>query len=279
MKLKLGTAGAIALALGMAGTAMATTTVVVHEGDTVANKTTECTPTDFASSNWCEWNRDTGALDFASDYGAPAGFGTGSLTLDTPASNDKANLKTDLHTGTALGAIDAIAYDAYRSSASTASAVQTAGLNVEIDINGGTLNSGEYTTLVYEPVYNNGSTAIPVDVWQHYDAIDGGDAVWWSTRTVGTMCGGATASCDRSWSEILAEFPQATVLAVSINQGGGNPGLYTGVDGLTFDETTYDFEPFVPTKDDCKDGGWATNFPAGQYKNQGACVSAFARAD
>jgi hypothetical protein len=30
------------------------------------------------------------------------------------------------------------------------------------------------------------------------------------------------------------------------------------------------------TKDQCKGGGWQTNFPAGTFKNQGDCVSFFA---
>jgi hypothetical protein len=30
------------------------------------------------------------------------------------------------------------------------------------------------------------------------------------------------------------------------------------------------------TKDQCKNGGWQTNFPAGTFKNQGDCVSFFA---
>src|SRR5260221_822083 len=34
---------------------------------------------------------------------------------------------------------------------------------------------------------------------------------------------------------------------------------------------------YVPgyTKDQCKNGGWKTNFPPGTFKNQGDCVSFF----
>ena len=81
------------------------------------------------------------------------------------------------------------------------------------------------------------------------------------------------------WSTIVVNNPAAVVLRIGINQGSGNPGLFGAADGFTFNGSTYDFEAFNPTKDDCKDGGWATRWTTGTFKNQGACVSYFARLD
>src|SRR5690606_2733943 len=76
---------------------------------------------------------------------------------------------------------------------------------------------------------------------------------------------------------IKAQNPDAIVIGYGINQGSGNPGLMGGADGLTINETTYDFEldgdeePAMPTnKDECKQGGWSAY---GVFKNQGDCVS------
>ena len=48
------------------------------------------------------------------------------------------------------------------------------------------------------------------------------------------------------------------------------------IDNTTINSTLYDYE--FTSKDDCKNGGWKTNFiyPPGPFKNQGDCVSYFA---
>ena len=118
----------------------------------------------------------------------------------------------------------------------------------------------------------NASTAVVSGEWQ--DWIADGTGNWWSTQPINGQCAGATAPCDKTWDEIVANNPDATILAVGVNQGSGNPGLQTSVDAFTFDETTYDFEPTITpqSKDDCKKGGWQnSNTPV--FKNQGDCVS------
>ena len=49
-------------------------------------------------------------------------------------------------------------------------------------------------------------------------------------------------------------------------------------DRTQVNDTTYGYEP-PPTKDDCKNGGWAdfdgSNGSPGPFKNQGDCVSYF----
>lgn len=119
-------------------------------------------------------------------------------------------------------------------------ALRSDGLNVVIDSNG-PLVGGGFSTLVFEPVYNPAQGPVVSGAWQHWDAD--GDGVWWSTRPIGGQCAGATPACDRTWAEIVAANPEATVLGgVGVNQGSGNAGLTGFVDGVVFDDIRLDFE-------------------------------------
>jgi hypothetical protein len=72
---------------------------------------------------------------------------------------------------------------------------------------------------------------------------------------------------------VVAGNPNAIVLGIGANVGSFNPGYDVGVDGIEFNDTTWNFEippPMTSTKDDCKNGGWETY---GVFKNQGDCVS------
>ncbi|WP_327007840.1 hypothetical protein OHA72_11515 [Dactylosporangium sp. NBC_01737] len=101
-----------------------------------------------------------------------------------------------------------------------------------IDINGGTLQAGDFTTLVYEP-YQDGRSIV-ADRWQTWDALRGGQAKWWSTRALPLVANGATQAFPTAWAAILAAYPDATVLAYGMNLGKGSPGASARVDGLTF---------------------------------------------
>jgi hypothetical protein len=73
-------------------------------------------------------------------------------------------------------------------------------------------------------------------------------------------------------------FPQAEVTAFGFSLGSGVKG--DGVlNAIHFADTAYTFtEPVVLTsKQQCKDGGWATS-TAPTFRNQGECVSSFASA-
>jgi hypothetical protein len=249
-------------------------TTVAAATEQVTTLDTDATPYD--NPGWVEFERDTGAVEIADDYGAPVGFGSSALVLDTPLNNDKAQVFKSYVTdgvGVAMSDVAEIGYWAWRSSASTANAVQAPAMNIEVDVNG-LAAAGGFTTLVYEPVYN-GYAAYPTDSWTSHDAYNGGAGIWWSTQAIP----GVPLAFDSfvAWSVIAAANPEAVVLRVGINQGGGNPGLYGAADAVAFNGTTHDFELSNPTKDDCKNGGWETNWAVGTFKNQGACVSHFAR--
>jgi hypothetical protein len=79
-------------------------------------------------------------------------------------------------------------------------------------------------------------------------------------------------------AEWAAAFPQATVQAFGFSLGSSVQGDWT-INSIAFAGTTYTFAKDVTlaTKDECKNGGWATSTkPA--FKNQGECVSSFATA-
>lgn len=197
-------------------------------------------------------------------------LGDGSLQLQTVTSSEKVFLFNYDHVGTALSDVDDIGYSTYRQGGQAA---QVASLNVEIDYNGPDVEGG-FSTLVFEPVYNTDQGALVDGQWQDWTAD--GSGLWWSTRPINDQCAGATYTCLRTWDQIVASNPDATVLGgVGVNQGSGNAGLTDNVDAFTFDQTTYDFEPATSnTAEDCKNGGWQ-QFQDPSFKNQGECVSYF----
>jgi len=272
-KVALGLIAGLVVALAVPVSAFAApSTNVVLEGD-VTRQTENTTPT----NNWVIYTRagtPSTAAAFVEGPAAPP-LGTGSLQLSTVTSSDKVFAFNFDHEGTKLADVDTISYSTFRTAGS---AQQVAALNVVIDYNGPTVDGG-FSTLVFEPVYNTDQGEVVSGEWQDWTAT--GIGTWWSTRAINGQCAGASATCDKTWAEIVASNPDAIVLGgVGINQGSGNPGLTTSVDAFTFNEITYNFEKTAPkpvkatTKDQCKDGQWQ-NFQT-QYKNQGDCVSSVA---
>lgn len=318
MRLQL--AGLAALAVVAGGFANATavaagTTETVAESS-VTRQAENTPPTD----NWVLYTRAGTPPTAGAFVDGPATppEGTGSLQLSTVTGAEKVFLFNYDHVGTPIAEVDDIAYSTYRQAGS---AQQVAALNVQIDSNGAA--PAGFATLVFEPVYNTDQGTVESGEWQDWDAAPNG--IWWSTQPINGQCAGATADCDKTWAEIVANNPEATILAVGVNQGSGNPGLVSSVDAFTFDETTYDFEVVgdadgdgvkddtdncvddanadqadadgdgqgdvcdadddndgIPdtedtnSKDDCKKGGY-TRFVNPTFKNQGECVSYFAR--
>jgi hypothetical protein len=73
-------------------------------------------------------------------------------------------------------------------------------------------------------------------------------------------------------------FPDAVVQAFGFSLGSGVKGDWT-INSIEFAGTTYTFAADVTltSKDQCKNGGWTTS-TAPPFKNQGECVSSFAKA-
>ncbi len=276
---KLHLIGALACAATLSTSALASaaTTQVVTEAS-VLRAPENAPPT----NPWMLYTRagtPPTAAAFVEGPGTPP-LGTGSFQTTTVTGAEKVQLFNYDHVGTKLSDVAKIAYSTYRTAGS---ADQLPALNVEIDFNGAA--AGGFSTLVFEPVYNLGQGSVANATWQQWTAT--GSGVWWSTKAINGQCAGASYDCFKTWDQIIANNPDATVLGgVGINQGSGNPGLNAATDAFTFDQTTYDFEAKLPgpvTKDDCKNGGYAKYTtgtpPRPTYKNQGECVSAVAKGD
>jgi hypothetical protein len=261
------------LSLGLvsipAANAAGSTTVVVTEADVARQPAnTDNAPT----KSWVIYTKTTtpGTATFRTGPGAPP-LGVGSLEFSTTLSTDKVYAFNYDYVGTKLSDISAIGYSTYRS---IDSAPPVAALNIQVDFNG---DGTSFTTLVFEPVYNTSQGSVASGQWQTWDAYNGGNGVWWSTRVIPGADNSTYANTYVTWQTIVAANPNAKILGgFGINQGSGNPGLTTAVDALKIgiggNTTIYNFEP---SKDQCKDGGWQTvkRADGSSFKNQGDCVS------
>lgn len=190
------------------------------------------------TNNWVLYTRAGTPASSAAFVNGPATppMGCGSLHLTTVLGSEKVQLFNYDHVGKSLGAINAISYSTYRTAA--LNPAQVASLNVEIDFNGPA--AGGFSTLVFEPTYNPSQGALVNGVWQNWDAKAGN---WWSTQPINGQPAGAAIANLRTWAQIVANNPAATILGgVGINQGSGNNGVDDNVDVFKFDNNTYNFE-------------------------------------
>jgi hypothetical protein len=258
-----------ALASTTIGLAAVCDSVVVTEDD-IARQAENTPPT----RNWVLYTRNAGNGAFRTGPGTPPA-GVGSFETVTPTGADKATLFNFDHVGTRLSDINKLGYATYRTSG--ASPNQVPAINIQVDVNGAA--TGGFTTLVFEPVYNTSQGTIQDGIWQTWDAYNGGQAIWWSTRAIPGVC---ASDCFVTWDTIVANNPDAVIVGgFGVNQGSGNPALTAASDVLTIgsgnDCLTYNFEPFrvATSKDDCKNGGFnnVKRADGTSFKNQGQCVS------
>jgi len=231
----------VASSMPNVGARQSCTSDEITESD-VTRQTESTPPTD----NWVLYTRAGTPATAAAFVTGPATppLGDGSLQLQTNTASEKVFLFNYDHVGKKIANINVISYSTYRTAGN---AQQVTALNMVIDYNGPNV-AGGFSTLVFEPVYNTAQGAVVSGEWQTWDAFNGG--VWWSTRAINGQCAGATAACDKTWAEIVANNPDATILeGFGFNQGSGNPGLTTSVDNLVIGFTgaacpfAYDFEP------------------------------------
>jgi len=249
--------------------AAACETVTVTESD-IARQAENTPPT----RNWVLYTRNAGNGTFRVGPATPPA-GVGSFETVTPTGADKATLFNYDHIGTKLADINSLGYSTYQSSAGVA--VQVPAINIQIDYNGPDV-AGGFDTLVFEPVYNTVQGPIVPNTWQTWDAYNGGNAMWWSTKNIPGVC---AFDCFVTWNSIVAANPDATILGgFGINQGSGNPALTASTDALTIgsngDCVTYNFDPYrvATNKEQCKNGGYNTvkRADGSSFKNQGDCI-------
>ncbi|GAB2907682.1 hypothetical protein GCM10027047_02400 [Rhodococcus aerolatus] len=109
-----------------------------------------------------------------------------------------------------------------------------------------------YTTLVWEPYYTTApANPVVLDQWQKWTPSEGteGKGGWWASDSV-TSTGSDNkygfGTYTATFDEVKAAIPNAVVLQVGVNVGSGNLGLSGLVDGLTVNDTTYNFEVAQP---------------------------------
>lgn len=227
------------------------------------------------TNNWVLYTRagtPATAAQFVGGPGTPP-LGVGSYLSQLALNTEKAFLFNYDHIGTALSSITGLSYATYNNNAAT---VALPSINIQIDVNGGTFNAGEFRTLVYEP-YQQGPFVNTAGIWRSWDAYNGGAGLWWSTGV--TSCP-QSAPC--TWTALVASYPGATIFGgFGINAGSGNGGLDASTDALSIayggGSVTYNFEQYATpsSKESCKNGGWQTLTRAdgSAFKNQGDCVS------
>ncbi|NLT07449.1 MAG: hypothetical protein GXY03_14250 [Solirubrobacterales bacterium] len=219
---------------------------------TAAAETVVVTGSDLGGDWHAADTRPGGTATWETGPAAPP-LGTDSVELSTADAAAKVQLLTDVYADTPLAAIDGIGYSTYRDPLATGFVAGVASLNARVDLDGdGTAD----VYMVYEPYQDQGNAAVLTGAWQTWDAYRGGDALWW----INTGAGGCGQATPCTWSEIVGLFPDAAIRegtnvpiapgSLGFNQGSGNAGFLTNVDGLLVsvdgEETVYDFELTAP---------------------------------
>jgi hypothetical protein len=233
--------------------AFAAIAAIALTGSAAAATTVTVLPSDVGSTWFTADTRSGGQTSFVPGPATvPAGIGSLKVTTtDAYGSGQaKAQLFNYSYVGTKLTDLSSLSYWDYRSSASTNSAAQRIGLNLEVDYVG---NGSSFTTLVFEPIYQPGGIgALHTDMWQYWDALQSGAGVWWSTKAIPGVC---AFNCFVPWSTILSNNSNAKISGgLGFNVGSGWVGQFSGnADALTVgvssSNTTYDFEPLECTTD------------------------------
>lgn len=208
-----------------------------------------------------------GEVRFVTDTSAP--LGRGALQLTTTALT-ASKAQYGHAASTALSAVTDLSY--YTKQIAPAGAVADASYQLPVYLKG---TSG-FSTLVFEPYQNPSQGAIVSGVWQKWD-VDAG--LFWSTQTAvcsgGTINGTPGGPANYTLSQIKAICPSAAVLGFGVNIGSNNPSYQVRVDGLTFNDTTYDFETAVvappTTFSQCLSNGYLT-FNSPRFNTQNQCL-------
>lgn len=174
--------------------------------------------------------------------------GSGGMKPDGSGLGGRQSLFFNRYDNTKISDIDTLRFSSYK--ATTDYPAVTFSIRLSVDINGGALDPGDATTLIFEPVYNPTQGPVRTGVWQTWDAISAGNAVWWSAKAIPGVC---ATSCYYTLNRILASNPQATIYASGIqlvvgqNSAGAPWNNFDGyVDdlrvGVSGDTTTFNFE-------------------------------------
>jgi hypothetical protein len=127
-----------------------------------------------------------------------------------------------------------MSYETYRDVSATGAAHIVPSYVLYVDQDGDITTDDDRGYLIFEPVYTYGNDSVKTGKWQFWDVLNNGDSAWWGMNST-------RVDYTDTWSEILAQYENATVLAYGFNQGTGNPGAITAVQSLDFDCATTTF--------------------------------------
>ncbi len=183
-----------------------------------------CTVTNnFYTTDWMFDGDSFPASNDATNYR----FTTNGLELNTQTQDDYVYGFID-GGKTKLSAVDTMTYETYRKAVSAGYEGTLPAYILLVDTNG-SATSGGNKYFFYEPYYNG---TVLENTWQTWDAINGGNAKWYVSSTGQTL---------RSWSYLVANYPDAEVLAYGFNQGQSNAETYTVIQDIQFDCATTHF--------------------------------------
>lgn len=228
------------------------TTVVVTAADLDSTSSSPAVVRADGLNKWFMYNDSNDTVDntlgsFVLGPNTPP-HGTGSVSFTLAASpNDRKNIATYQFAGKKLSDITVMKYAAY-SQGGVAGPNESPYLNFNVDFVG---SNAWQKRLVYAPSANMAS--VPQNAWNTFDAINSGAALWtWSGYVSnGNKWPDNNTSQYRTWADIVAAFPSASVLStdswLGVRVGEPGPNGYTGaVDSFTLGTaagaTTFDFE-------------------------------------
>jgi hypothetical protein len=217
-----------------------------------------------------------GNVQYVYDPSSPMPSGALQLVTDSTTTSKASYLHT---ANTQLSNVTTLSYSTRQLAASSPTGDPSYQL---VTCLGGTANSicTGFTTLVYEPYQQTNAATVTAGDWQTWSNV--ADGQFWSSRTYTdnancSVTAGAGGAPFYTLSDLQTNCPNAIVVSFGVNVGSNNPSYVTEVDGVVFNDFTYDFQltNTPANKDACKDNGFQslTDENGNAFKNQGQCVS------
>ena len=205
----------------------------------------------------------TGQFNVIDEGACPSGGGISVVSTPAPTA-DQGSLQLTVngtadhwaafsydHDGVALSAITSLSYSTY-----TTNGGPSTSPILQLVINPGTPSAAgiaancpnspppSYSTLNFEPYLQSGG--VVDNTWQTWNVMSSNGVVWGSHITACTP--EAYSPSGISWNTFLSYYPNATIIGgVGVNVGSGWSGMTGNVGSLTFDSTTYVFDPTAPS--------------------------------
>jgi hypothetical protein len=210
--------------------------------------------------NW--YHEDTrvgGGVELTDIWAGPQpDYGDGALALTTNNTDRaKAQLITHGHVyGTPLQDVTNLSYWTYQEGVTenpNGPPEANASFQLQIDTDGDLDLTTGFTTLVWEPYFNDGpedggTQPIAPDEWQFWEVTGGR---WWSTREINCTggdpdpftlpAGAGGVSNPTTPAAVGVGCPAAKIVGIGVNVGTFNRNYVVGVDGITLSTATDDY--------------------------------------